>query len=101
MRVVKIWDADIYRDGGSYGFCFDADDGHWYELFMQTTAFDDDKSATHRPPVIYFEGCNSGHVVQNLSWDEAKVFIKHLSYNNHRFSELALIVANEGRELTG
>jgi hypothetical protein len=25
----------------------------------------------------------------------------YLSYNNHRFSELALIVANEGRELTG
>lgn len=101
MRVVKIWDADIYRDGGSYGFCFDAADGHWYEFFIQTTAFDEDRSGTHRPPVIYLDGCNSGHVVQNLSWDEAKVFIKRLSYNNVRFSELASIVSHEGRELVG
>jgi hypothetical protein len=101
MRVEKIWDADIYRDGGSYGFCFDADDGHWYEFFIQTSAFDEERPGTHRPPVIYLEGSNSGNVVQNLSWDEAKVFIKHLSCSNKRFSELAFIVANEGRELVG
>lgn len=55
MRVEKIWDADIYRDGGSYGFCFDADDGHWYEFFLKTTAFEEGRTTTHHAPEIFLE----------------------------------------------
>jgi hypothetical protein len=36
MKVAKIHWADIYRDGGSYGVGFDAEDGGNYEFFMRT-----------------------------------------------------------------
>ena len=98
MVVKKIWDADIYRDGGSYGFCFDSDDGHWYEFFLQTSAFSEQPATTHLPPVIFFEGCNSGQVVQSFSWSEAQDFIAILNYENVRFKELRDIVANHGKK---
>jgi len=98
MKVVKIWDADMYRDGGSYGFCFYTDDGQWYEFFLRTAAFDEGLVTSHQAPVIYLEGCNSGRLVQHLSWGEAQDFMQHLSYDNERFTELVQIVANEGRK---
>lgn len=96
MKVLKIWEADIYRDGGSYGFCFDSDDGHWYEFFLQIKAFEKSNDS-HYPPVIYLEGCNSNKVVKKLNWAEAKEFIAPLKYENTRFEELVNIVKNEGK----
>jgi len=97
-RVVKIWDADIYRDGGSYGFCFDSDDGNWYEFFLQTRAFEVSATESHHPPVIYLESVNSKQAVRALSWAEAKTFVAPLHYENKRFAELVSIVENEGRK---
>jgi hypothetical protein len=98
MKVVKIWNADIYRDGGSYGFCFDSDDGHWYEFFIKTKAFEKEKANNdYYPPAIYFEGCNSKKVVEELSWAEAKEYIAPLSFGSDRFQELVRIVNNEGK----
>jgi hypothetical protein len=96
MKVIKVWDADIYRDGGSYGVCFDSDDGHWYELFLRTRAFEG-AAETHYAPVVYFEGCNSGVVVEQLTWSEAKEFVASLNYSSSRFSEFVKIISNEGR----
>ncbi len=91
MKVVKIWRADTYRDGGSYGFRFDSDDGHWYEFFIQSKAFEDEED-DYYPPVIYFEGCNSNNIVRKLSWSEAKTYITPLKFQNRRFTELVRIV---------
>jgi hypothetical protein len=98
LRVQDIWDADVYRDGGSYGFCFDSDDGRWYEFFLKTKAFEQPSSESHYPPVIYLEGCNSGQVTQSLTWQEAKSVVAPLRYDNARFAELVEIVMNEGRK---
>ncbi len=35
MKIVKINGADIYIDGGSYGFWFDCEDGNKYEFFIK------------------------------------------------------------------
>ncbi len=101
MKVQKVWAADIYRDGGSYGFCFDSDDGHWYEFFLQTTAFEE-SSESHRTPVIYLEGVNDKKAVRELTWQEAKVFVAPLRCGDEcdekRFQELLDIVMREGRK---
>jgi len=93
-RVVKIWSADIYRDGGSYGFCFDSDDGNWYEFFLQTRAFEVSATESHDPPVIYLKGVNSKQAIRTLSWEEAKTFVVPLHYESTRFAELVNIVVN-------
>jgi hypothetical protein len=97
MKILRIWDADIYRDGGSYGFCFDADDGRWYEFFLKTAAFSEMRNWSHFAPALYLEGCNSGCVVQTFSWGEAKKFVANLSYPHRRFDELIKIVVQEGK----
>ena len=95
--VKRIWGADICRDGGSYCFCFDSDDGHWYEFFLRTTAFDPLATTSHSPPAIYLESSNDGKLVRNLSWSEGKKFVSQLSYENERFQELLNVVATEGK----
>ncbi|MEZ5429155.1 MAG: hypothetical protein R2747_23110 [Pyrinomonadaceae bacterium] len=98
MKVEKIWEADVYRDGGSYGFCFDSDDGNWYEFFIQTKAFEQSASDDdYYPPVIYLEGCNSKKVVKEFSWREAQKYVASLKYDNQRFRELVEIVNNNGK----
>lgn len=94
MKVIKINGADVYRDGGSYGFWFDADDSNWYELFIKVRKLEGEKEATkdYDPPVIYLEGCNSGNIVKKLSWQEANEFILPLSYENERFRGLVEII---------
>lgn len=94
--MLEIWGADIYRDGGSYGFSFDSDDGDWYEFFLQTTAFAPSPSSTHHPPVIYWQGPNSGRIIQRFTWEEGRAFIAPLSYDNDRFRELVAIVNTAG-----
>jgi len=97
MNVVHVFFADIYRDGGSYGFTFLAEDGHEDEFFLKTRAFEQATSETHAPPVIYREGVNSGVVVKELSWEQGQVFIAPLGYLNDRFDELVHIVNASGR----
>lgn len=100
MRIAKIGNADSYRDGGSYGVHFEADDGHWYEFFLQTTALSNEKSTTHLAPVLYQENRNSGLVVQTFTWAEAKEFTARLRYTNERLSKLLKIVETEGRRVS-
>jgi len=95
--VKRIWAADICRDGGSYCFCFDSDDGHWYEFFLKTNAFDLSASSTHEAPAIYRGGSNDGQLIRKLSWDEGKRFVAQLNYEDMRFQELLAVVAAEGK----
>ena len=110
MRVVKMWRADIYRDGGSYGFSFDADDGQRYTFFVKVRwlrppDFNSEQAirqAGYMAPVIYRGSVNSREVVANLSWAEGKDFIASLIYDNKRFRELVEIVDKESQaEQTG
>jgi len=95
MNVQRIWGSDICRDGGSYSLCFDADDGRWYELFLQVQLHHGGPS-TYHPPVIYLEGVNGGPVVKRLTWLEAKQFVASLSFDNPRFTELVNVITSEG-----
>jgi hypothetical protein len=95
--VTRIWQGDICRDGGSYIFCFDSDDGHWYEFFLKTTAFDPTAKTSHEPPAIYLESSNDGQLVRRLSWAEGKAFVSELNFDDARFRELLAVVANEGK----
>lgn len=99
MKVENILYADIFRDGGSYGFGFDADDGRQYEFFLATAAFSAAQDTTHHAPVIYRDHSDSGNIVRSLSWEEAKKFIGPLRYSDPRFDELVNIVANEGKSV--
>ena len=100
MRVQRVWGADICRDGGSYSLCFDSDDGHWYELFLKTRAFEG-AGPSHEPPVICRDGANDGHAVQSLSWQEAKAFVAPMSFEGNRFEELRRVIDTEGGALSG
>lgn len=98
MQVKRIVDADMYRDGGSYGFTFYADDGRCYEFFLATRAFEEPRSEqSHRPPAIYAESVNDAKLVQQLTWGEARVFVAPLSFAGSRFAELVAVVLREGR----
>ncbi|MCX4027785.1 hypothetical protein H0A36_25220 [Endozoicomonas sp. SM1973] len=96
MKVIKVWRAMLYRDGGSYGFCFDSEDGNWYEFFLKNRAFEKNVDCYHSP-VIYFEGHNKKNAVKHLSWSEAKKFVAPLNYNNECFKRLVRIVNNAGK----
>ncbi len=96
-EVTRIWEADICRDGGSYCFCFDSDDGHWYEFFLRTRAFEHTATASHDPPEIYRGSSNDGQLIHSLSWAEGKAFVGRLNYDNRRFHELMSIVSAEGK----
>ena len=95
--VKRIVEADICRDGGSYLFCFDSDDGQWYEFFLKTCAFDPAATTSHHPPAIYRGSSNDGQLIHSLSWAEGKAFVANLNYENMRFHELVSIVLNEGQ----
>jgi len=96
MNVKDIFNADIYRDGGSYGFCFHSDNGSWYEFFIQRD-LRRVSGNDYLPPKIYLEGCNSKNVISELSWEQGQEFIRQLNYNNDRFAELVAIVNANGR----
>lgn len=100
MKVAKIWAADVYRDGGSYGFCFDSDDGNWYELFLGTRAFEiPTPQESHFPPVIFLESVNDKKPVRHLSWEEAMDFVAPLRFSNERFKELVSIIERSGKSV--
>jgi len=97
VKVERIFGADIYRDGGSFGFFFYSDDGRWYEFHLETNLWKNQwTSTTHKPPVIYLEGVNQGNIVRTLSWEEAKIFIAPLCYDNEHFNAIVAIVMSEG-----
>lgn len=98
MKIVKVFGADIYRDGGSYGFCFYADDGHWYEFFLQVKT-DELGMICYQNPTIYFEGRNSERIVQRLDWKSARDFILSCHCDENRFHEIVTIVNQEGRRV--
>jgi len=98
MKVRRVWGADICRDGGSYSLCFDSHDGHGYELFLKTRAFEG-AGPSHEPPVIYRGSVNDGDAVQSLSWQEAKAFVAPLSFEGDRFEELLRLIDTEGSAL--
>lgn len=97
MKVVEIGMVDIYRDGGSYGMVFEANDGQVYELFLETLAFEPGSLESHRAPVLYLGGCNSGNIVVRMSWEEAEAFVAPLRFDDERFQELIAIVMRHGR----
>ncbi|MGN6546988.1 MAG: hypothetical protein ACTHK7_18175 [Aureliella sp.] len=68
MRVQCVTEADIYRDGGSYGVQFRAEDGEEYQLWMEVNRYSDDP--THLPPVI-MGGSALDQEIAALTWDEA------------------------------
>ena len=94
--VVEIFNADIYRDGGSRSFCYHSDDGNWYEFHVRVL---------HRrfvvtgyaEPVLYLKSVNDRNVVHELSWDEAIDFVDQLEYDNQRFRELLEVVGRRGQ----
>jgi len=97
MKVTKVTGADIYRDGGSFGMTFEADDGGRYELFLQTLAFENRQALeSHHPPVIYRGSVNDRDVVRRLDWEEAKAFVAPLQFDERCFDELVAIIARAG-----
>ena len=73
MKVQNIWGADMYRDGGPYGFLFSSDNGYRYEFFLQTRFLEQPRSQeSHHPPVICLGSRNDDKPVQQLTWEEAK-----------------------------
>ena len=95
MKIVKINGADIYVDGGSYGFWFDCEDGNEYELFIKRDLSKDSKN-DYYPPVIYRNGYNRNSVVKKLGWTEAQDYLSNVNYTNIHFKTLVEIVKNDG-----
>lgn len=94
--VVEIFNADIYRDGGSRCFCYYSNDGDWYEFHVPIKSFGD--SGTHyNPPELYLNSVNDRNLVHEFTWDEAMDFISDLYFDHPRFSELVQVVTNRGK----
>jgi len=97
MKVVQIFRADVYRDGGSLGFQFEGDNGNRYEFFLKTRRFEKGADANYHPPVLFLENCNSGEIVRRMtSWEEAQEFIRPLAFDNDRFRQIQEVVNNRG-----
>lgn len=88
--------ADIYRDGGSYGFVFRSDDGKTYEFHLKVVHQSPADCRRYFEPLVFLDNCNSGEVVEHPTWDEAKDFISKIKFKNERFNELSWIVQNRG-----
>ena len=93
MKITKIYGADICRDGGSYSLSFQADDGEWYELFVQVKGIE---SNLYFEPKLYKGGVNGGLEVEVFSWSSAKNFLRGVSYSGQRYQELLQLVSNNG-----
>lgn len=91
MKVIEIFDAQYYRDGGSYAFMFESDDGEEYEFISNVVKMSDDR-IMYKPPVIFWQDCNSGKVVKEFTWKEAKLFLEPLTYENEVFLRLKQLV---------
>lgn len=98
MEVQEVWQAEYYRDGGSYSFCFIGEDGKPYEFISQVVLLDSG-AKRYKAPVIFWDNYNSGKVVKALDWQEAKDFIDKLVFDNDIFQEFKALIA-EYAELT-
>ena len=100
MKVVEIWNTEYYRDGGSYGFNFDSDDGNEYEFYMQVE-YSKDESAVigYKTPVLYYQETTKLELVKEFSWDQAKEYVSSLKYDDERFYELVEIINNRGKRI--
>jgi len=88
--------ADVYRDGGSYGFGFGANDGKIYELHIEIVLDSPADCRRYYEPLIFRDNCNSNDVVDHPTWKEASELIKNVKFNNERFDELKWIIDNGG-----
>ena len=89
--------ADIYRDGGSYGFWFGANDGKIYELHIKVVIDSPADCKRYYEPLILRNNCHSEDVVVSQpTWKEASDLIKHVNFKNERFKELKWIIDNGG-----
>ena len=91
MKVTEIWNAEYYRDSGSYSFSFVSDDDEEYE-FISQVADTDSEEKSYKSPVIFWQDCNSGRIFRELNWIEAKSFIEPLEYENEIFHEFKRLI---------
>lgn len=73
-----------------------------YQLFIQTTTFEESPDTKYKPPVIYLGDYNSNNIVKRLDWKQAQEFIKPLKYSGNslsakHFESLLRIIRNEGK----
>ena len=92
MKVQEVWQAEYYRDGGSYSFCFIGEDGEPYEFISKVVPLDSG-AKRYKAPVIFLDNCNSGKVIKALNWGEAKDFIDKLEFDNDIFNEFKALIA--------
>ncbi len=88
--------ADIYRDGGSYGFGFGANDGKIYELHIKIVVDSPADCRRYYEPLLFRENCNSKDVAAHPTWHEASALIRDVKFKNERFQELKWIIDNGG-----
>ena len=91
--------ADIYRDGGSYGFGFYADDGNVYELHIRVVSDSPDDCKRYYEPIIFRDNSNSEKIVSHLTWKEASKFMKDVKFENQRYQQLKRIINDGGWRL--
>ena len=96
VTVVEIFNADIYRDGGSRCFCFHSDDDNWYEFHLPVERCNGD-IVGYSEPVLYLNSVNDQNVIQQFSWDQAREFVSGLHFDNERFRELVDVVLKCGK----
>lgn len=56
MKIQKLLNADIYRDGGSYGAYFECDDAHILGAFLEVTGGFSVPVGLQHGPLYLFEG---------------------------------------------
>jgi hypothetical protein len=96
MKIVKINGADIYIDGGSYGFWFDCEDGNKYEFFIKRDLSEGSKN-DYLPPVICQNRYTRNSVVKEFEWLEAQDYLSKINYEDTHFEALVEIVKNNGK----
>ena len=88
--------AYMYRDGGSYGFGFIANDGETYELHIKVVADSPFDCKRYFEPLIFRGSQNSNDVVAHPTWHETSKFLKNIDFENECFAELRQIVDSGG-----
>ena len=66
MKTIKINGADIYMDGGSYGFWFDFDGITEYKFFIERDLSKGSEYG-HLPPIICREYYSKYNIIKKLS----------------------------------
>ena len=93
LKITEIFGVDICRDGGSYSLSFRADDGEWYEFFVQVKGIE---STDYHEPKLYKQGVNGGVVVEEYTWKSASSFLSKISCKEERFAEIVQLVEAGG-----